>query len=150
VGYEGYYWVSRDARIWGVKRKSLLKAFFDKDGYLKVTLTVGGVPNYCRMHRVVCEAFNGPAPEGKLLVLHGDKGVGDNTPSNLRWGNPRDNMQDRFRDGTDGRTITKECRNGHPYTKENTYWSPKKGSRSCRVCRGESTQRSLLRRGVSK
>jgi len=44
--------------------------------------------NY-KVHRLVCEAFHGPAPEGKNIVLHLDEDATNNKPCNLRWGTQR-------------------------------------------------------------
>lgn len=38
---------------------------------------------------------------GNEYVCHGAKGSLDDSLSNLYWGTPKQNMQDRFRDGTD-------------------------------------------------
>ena len=47
--------------------------------------------NY-KIHRLVCEAFHGPSPEDKPIVLHLNEDAMDNRPSNLRWGTQRENM----------------------------------------------------------
>lgn len=47
--------------------------------------------NY-KIHRLVCEAFHGPHPEGKPIVLHLNEDALDNRPENLRWGTQRENL----------------------------------------------------------
>jgi len=47
--------------------------------------------NY-KIHRLVCEAFHGPAPDGKPIVLHLNENALDNRPSNLRWGTQKENL----------------------------------------------------------
>lgn len=47
--------------------------------------------NY-KVHRLVCEAFHGPSPEGKSVVLHDNEDALDNRPSNLRWGTQEENL----------------------------------------------------------
>ena len=47
--------------------------------------------NY-KIHRLVCEAFHGPAPEGKNVVLHLDEDATNNRPCNLRWGTQKENL----------------------------------------------------------
>lgn len=47
--------------------------------------------NY-KVHRLVCEAFHGPAPEGKSRVLHRDENSHNNVPDNLKWGTQKENL----------------------------------------------------------
>ena len=44
-----------------------------------------------KIHRLVCEAFHGPAPPG-AEVLHCNEHALDNCPGNLRWGTHKENM----------------------------------------------------------
>lgn len=45
-----------------------------------------------KVHRLVCEAFNGPAPEGKDVCMHLDEDSRNNRPENLAWGTQRENL----------------------------------------------------------
>jgi len=47
--------------------------------------------NY-KMHRIICKAFHGPAPDGKPIVIHINENALDNRPENLRWGTQKENM----------------------------------------------------------
>lgn len=47
--------------------------------------------NY-KIHRLVCTAFHGEAPEGKSVVIHLNENALDNRPSNLRWGTQKENL----------------------------------------------------------
>lgn len=51
------------------------------------------------IHRLVCIAFNGPAPEGMNIVRHLDGNTFNNVPSNLAWGTQKDNCQDTVKHG---------------------------------------------------
>ena len=52
------------------------------------------------VHVLVCLAFHGPRPDG-LLACHGPLGKTINTPDNLYWGPPSQNLgDDKRRDGT--------------------------------------------------
>lgn len=44
-----------------------------------------------------------------------------------------------------GKLVT-HCRNGHEYTKENTYFHNKRGTRDCRMCRNKRRYNSDLKR----
>jgi hypothetical protein len=47
--------------------------------------------NY-KVARLVCEAFRGPAPEGKPVCMHLDEDARNNRPENLCWGSQRENL----------------------------------------------------------
>lgn len=42
--------------------------------------------------RLVCEAFHGPQPSDKPVVLHVGEDPSNNRPENLRWGTQRENL----------------------------------------------------------
>lgn len=50
-----------------------------------------GVGNV-KIHRMVCEAFHGPAPEGRNVVIHINENALDNRPENLCWGTQKENL----------------------------------------------------------
>lgn len=45
-----------------------------------------------KIHRLVCEAFHGPAPFKRAVVLHLDENALNNKPENLRWGTQKENL----------------------------------------------------------
>ncbi len=45
-----------------------------------------------KVARLVCEAFKGPAPDGKPLCMHLDENARNNRPSNLAWGTHKENL----------------------------------------------------------
>jgi hypothetical protein len=69
-------------------------------GYLRVSTTRNGHNQYFLIHRLVCEAFNGPAPDGKPNVCHRNDVKTDNRSENLYWGDHVDNTADAIRNGT--------------------------------------------------
>jgi len=71
--------------IFGVKRKSSRTARHKYYGILFQG------KNY-KIHRLICEAFHGPAPHGKAVVLHLNENALDNRPENLRWGTQKENL----------------------------------------------------------
>lgn len=83
--------IRRNNRI----RKQALK----KSGYLQLNLSLGGKIISRLVHTLVCEAFNGPCPEGKECAH--DNGIKtDNRPSNLIWKTELENKRDKIRHGT--------------------------------------------------
>lgn len=51
------------------------------------------------IHRLVCEAFHGPAPFAGAVVCHADDVCDNNVPENLRWATAKENSADAFRNG---------------------------------------------------
>jgi hypothetical protein len=47
--------------------------------------------NY-KIHRLICEAFHGPPPFPRAVVIHMDEDALNNRPSNLRWGTQKENL----------------------------------------------------------
>lgn len=47
--------------------------------------------NY-KVHRLICEAFHGPAPSGKTVCMHIDENAANNRPANLAWGTQKENL----------------------------------------------------------
>lgn len=44
------------------------------------------------MHQLVCEAFHGPKPFPRAVVIHADENALNNAPENLRWGTQKENL----------------------------------------------------------
>ena len=44
------------------------------------------------VHRLVCEAFHGPQPPDKPIVIHIDENPSHNNPENLKWGTQKENL----------------------------------------------------------
>ena len=146
VGYEGLYEVSNLGRVKRLsfngrpqKRPSIAKGSF-RQGYSIVGLTKEHKTKVAGVHRLVAEAFLGPAPEGKPLVCHKDGSRTNNVPENLYWGDAEDNAQDALRHGRHFFAGKSHCKRGHEFTEVNTRQLPA-GGRSCKAC---ETLRSAL------
>lgn len=58
-----------------------------------------------KVHQAVCEAFHGPKPFPRAVVLHENECALDNRPENLRWGTQKENLNaPRFLDYCRSRT----------------------------------------------
>lgn len=109
VGYEGYYKVSNLGRVKSLTRKIYLvrkgktieqvrkgklnTLRKDKLDYMRVKLSKGGITKLKLAHRLVCEAFHGPAPVGKNCVNHINSNRSDNNKKNLIWCSHAENMK---------------------------------------------------------
>lgn len=148
VGWERFYEVSSHGRIRSLPRYwpnpltggesrlggNLLRSK-SSERYVSVVLNPGSKNRL--IHRLVCEAFHGPPPEGKPYVLHFDDDGQNNRADNLRWGNAEDNTKDQFRNsGPNHNALKTHCPKGHKYIEENTYIlvKPSTSSRVCREC----------------
>jgi len=45
-----------------------------------------------KVHQLVCEAFHGPKPFARAVVIHADENAHNNRPENLRWGTQKENL----------------------------------------------------------
>jgi hypothetical protein len=102
-GYEaddqGNIWSHVRGR-WGAKPEQKMSLIPQPSGYFKVNLRVDGKHKSLWVHRLVCEAFNGPAPSPELKARHLDDNHFRNVPSNLAWGTSLENADDARRNGT--------------------------------------------------
>ena len=101
VGFEGYYVVSdrgrvmRVARGKGTRPGTIRKLFTDHLGYQRLLLSKNGKYFTRSVHRLVTEAFLGPAPEGyEVNHKNGDKE--DNNIDNLEWVTHSGNQRHRY------------------------------------------------------
>lgn len=92
VGYEDYYAIADDGRVWSKRSKRFLSTGYAPNGYETLTLSVNGKGESKWVHRLVCEAFHG-IPEGKNMVVdHINANKQDNRAVNLRWVEQKDNV----------------------------------------------------------
>lgn len=91
------YEVSSDGRIRRGSRE--LRLTRDRDGYGRVGLYYAGLRKHSKIHRLVCEAFHGPAPEGTECG-HLNGNPRDNRATNLKWITRAENIEHMFLHGT--------------------------------------------------
>lgn len=72
----------------------------NRGGYMRVAITGPTGMTKAAVHRLVCEAFNGPPPSPCAQVAHYDGNPANNHYSNLRWATPKENCADKKRHGT--------------------------------------------------
>lgn len=139
VGFEGLYEVSDLGRVASFPtrtwpgRRILRPSHHVRGGYLFVNLRHDGRSYHRKVHHLVCEAFNGPRPEG-TMTRHLDGDHLNNTPANLAWGTGSENQYDKVRHGRHHNAIKTECKNGHPLSGANLYINATSGARQCRTC----------------
>lgn len=92
-----------------------LRQFIERNGYPTVTLWVDGKTNSQWTHRLVCEAFHGPAPFPGAEAAHENGTLTDIRESNLSWKTKAANAADKKRHGTEnigerngGATLTED------------------------------------------
>lgn len=148
-GWEDRYEVSdegdvrRTAGGQGTRRGTILLPILDRRGYHTYTLQRPGFRVRAKAHRLVLEAFVGPAPDG-AYALHADDNPSNNSLANLRWGTALENAQDRSRNTgwsyrknqNAGKT---HCKHGHAFDETNTLITRDAAGRQhrrCRACKG--------------
>jgi hypothetical protein len=117
-GFEGRYEVSNHGRVKSLpnsrRRTELIlqQGVHKRQGHRIINLTGhDGTAHFQKtywVHRLVLEAFVGPAPL-RMEGCHNDGDPANNHIDNLRWGTDADNQGDRIAHGTSNRGK----RNGH-------------------------------------
>lgn len=77
------------------------KPHLEKNGYLKLPLYMDGTAYNQWVHRLVCEAFHGPAPFPSAEAAHENGIPLDVRESNLAWKTKAANAADKKRHGTE-------------------------------------------------
>lgn len=99
------YLVSSDGSITGPRGRILQTRNFGA-GYRAVIMHLPGhVRRMVRVHRLVAEAFHGPAPTPRHEVAHWDGNPANNVATNLRWATSKENKADRDRHGRTFRPV---------------------------------------------
>lgn len=114
------YLADAEGTIWTIKRKGgndrgagrkgeprPLKSHVTAYGYCIVNVQIDGKNKSRPVHRLVLEAFVGPAPEGYHGCHYPDPNPSNNHISNLRWDSISENAKDKYRDKIE--TGTKVC-----------------------------------------
>lgn len=93
-GFKGLYQVSNTGLVRSIRLKpyKVLSLSIKPNGYVRVTLSKGGLDKSKYIHRLVAEAFL-PNPEGKPQVNHKDRNKLNNSKSNLEWMTSRENIR---------------------------------------------------------
>lgn len=94
-GYEDRYEVSSFGNIRHIRKQRLRKLCCDKSGYPIVSLKVNGKVHCVYLHRLVCEAFNGPPTQENNICDHIDHCVYNNYYRNLHWVDQSVNMYNK-------------------------------------------------------
>ncbi|WP_082458149.1 HNH endonuclease [Sphingomonas sp. Leaf10] len=103
IGYEGVYEASNLGHI---RRVGATRPLVPNDrgaGYLAVSLPKDGRTRNFMVHRIVLEAFCGPAPFDGAQAAHNDGNRANPCLTNLRWATRSENQADRIRHKTDRR-----------------------------------------------
>lgn len=99
-GFYPYYIVSSWGRVRNIDTGKLLFGYVDDDGYRRVCLSKNGKSCQRRVHRLVCEAFHGPAPTPAHEVGHLNGKRLFNRADNLKWVTRSENASHMVAHGT--------------------------------------------------
>lgn len=94
-----------------------------------------------RVHQISAMLYMRHDPSSGLFVLHRCDNVRCFNPKHLYLGTQLQNVRDIISRGRHWSAVKTACRNGHPYTRETTYYRPGTTIRACRLCRNEAGRR---------
>lgn len=98
--YEGIYSVSNLGRVKSVRNGRIMRHVLGSDGYPTVKLCRAGTQTRFRVHRLVCQEFNGPAPSPDMDAAHLDGDRLNPAAANLAWTSRAENMAHKWLHGT--------------------------------------------------
>lgn len=96
-GYEGLYQVTKDGRVFSVRKERFLTPVARR-GYHRVRLYGDGGYTTPQIHRLVAKAFI-PNPNNYPIVHHKDNNKGNNSVENLEWCTNQQNIKHAYDDG---------------------------------------------------
>jgi hypothetical protein len=94
------YWFSSWGNVVSVQKSiKVLSGTKCGRGYRALDLRGDGTRRREYIHRTICLLFNGPCPEG-YECRHLDGNISNNRATNLKWGTPQENADDKILHGT--------------------------------------------------
>lgn len=94
-GFEGYYKITKDGKVFSIKRNKFLKPRLSMDGYKRVSLFVDGKRYEHRIARLVAMTYI-DNPENKEQVNHKDYNRINDCLENLEWVTQEENTKHSF------------------------------------------------------
>lgn len=96
LGFEGFYSIYKDGRIYSHKAKCFMKSQMGKQGYWYVKLRKNRTRFHCNIHRALAIAFI-DNPENKPQVNHIDNNRKNYNLSNLEWSTVSHNQKHSYK-----------------------------------------------------
>lgn len=93
------YEASSEGSVRRVGKVEPMKPHHSKRGYPVLGLWRNGEGHTKAVHRLVCAAFHGSAPQPRMDVAHKNGDRLDNRPENLRWATRAENERDKLAHG---------------------------------------------------
>ena len=116
-GYEAYYQISNNGRVWSKRRNRTLKLRTHKQGYKRIGLTKDGKVKCFLVHRLVAFAFIPNKDPSKNQINHINGIKDDNRVENLEWCDGCHNVRHSYDKGLNVPKLG-ENSNYHVYTEE--------------------------------
>lgn len=93
--YEGLYLISKEGKLYSLRRRKFLKPFRNEKGYLVVELWKNQTRKSRKLHKLVAETFVAN-PKNLTEVNHKDGNKSNNCAENLEWCTRSENVQHAY------------------------------------------------------
>lgn len=94
------YEISDFGNVKSKKTGIFIKPRANEKGYLRVNLWKDEICKRIFVHKLVCETFIGPRPNGKIIRHYPDQNPSNNNLNNLSYDTPQQNNYDRIENNT--------------------------------------------------
>lgn len=122
-GYEGFYEITKDGRVWSCISNRFMKPTTASNGYYMVNLSKDNKHRYCTVHRLVALTYL-DNPYNLPQVNHIDGNKQNNDVNNLEWVTNKQNAQHAWDNGLH------DCKRIHDQTTGFTYGNLEQAARA--------------------
>lgn len=124
-GFEGLYTIDESGNVFSIRKKKYISPFYNKNGYMMISLVKDKKKSNMTIHRLLAEAFI-DNKEKFPCINHIDGNKLNNNLSNLEWCTQSHNMKEAYKLGLLNTWCGKKFGKDHPNYKFRGKWKTQK------------------------